>query len=776
MNISLSWIFDYIDSKVSSVDIDRLVHLFNTRTAEIERFEKVTIPVKSLFLVQVETVNSKKIIGHCAELNKSIDLTFRSDAVAAKYYFVKQDKQQFSWAKLTDFHSDKDGLFPAVAVDSRKVAGGWRDQIEATDYILDVDNKSINHRPDLWGHYGIAREVAAILDLKLKPLGQVLAQQAVAQFSKKSKKDTKHSFEVTIDDVAGCSRFAGLYCDSFEHQDSDIFIATRLVKVGAKPIDAVVDLTNYVMFDVGHPMHVFDAQAFKKGQVIVRKADKGEKITILDGQQLTLTAQDIVVANDKQAVALAGIMGGKDSGFSNKTKALFIEAAHFDPTVIRTTAQRFKIRTEASTRFEKHIDPMGNVLALQRFLYLAKELGIVKKVSESIISVGKVIEPAQCVVSHEFIEKRVGAKIKSEFIIKTLQTLGFEVVAKKKKEDIVYTVAVPTNRMTKDIEIKEDILEEIMRMYGYEHLAYQPVTRFAEPFDTHEIRNVSNIKKHLAFACNMHELRDYLFFDEAFIKRLQFNPEHTISVKNPESENWTRLVTSLVPHLIKNVEMNVVHHDQLRFFEWNQIWQKLPKKLDERSSLAGIVFDKKSVDFYDVKQKLQGLWDLLGIDVIWAKPKEPVAIWYDQHKTAELFVGKHSIGVAGMLAEQFLKPVLAGQAFAFELDGDYLKSLKLEKQVFQSWSKYQDVTYDISLLVPLKVTADQLKKAIGAASSKIVAIDLVDFFEKAEWQDQRSLTFRYTMSDETKTLEKKDIDAVVELVEKAVKKYDAQIR
>lgn len=777
MNISLSWVFDYIDEKLSSVDIEKIVHLFNTHTAEIERFKKVVIPVESLYLVQIKTVLSQKIVAHCKELDKDVELSFRSDAVASKYYLILEKNKKYSWVSLSDFHSDKDGLFPAVAVSHEQIVGSWRNLIEAVDYIVDVDNKSINHRPDLWGHYGIAREIAAILNFKLKPLSAVLAKQSIVSFDKKSKKDAYHSLEIVIDDTVGCSRFAGLYCDTFEYQDSNIFIASRLARVGAKPIDAIVDLTNYVMFDIGHPMHVFDAKVFAKQQVIVRKACKDEKIVILDGQQLNLRPCDIVVANDQMAVALAGIMGGKDSGFTSKTKSLFIEAAHFDPTTIRTTAQHFKLRTEACTRFEKHIDPMQNLIALQRFLYLASEFGIVKKVTESIVSVGNIIEPASIIISHECIIKKIGIDIPSDFIITTLQKLGFEVSVQKKGVEISYKTLVPTNRMTKDISIKEDIVEEIVRMYGYDKITYQPVMHAAEPFDTHEIRNVSNIKRYVAFACKMHEVRDYLFFDEAFIKRLEFIPEQTIRVKNPESENWTRLVTSLVPHLIKNVEANVVHYDQLRFFEWNQIWHiSSLGKMYERSSLAGIFFDKNSIDFYDVKQELQGLWDLLNLEINWSKPKESVSAWYDQHKVAELWVGKQCIGTAGMVSESFVKSVVQGQAFVFEIDGDYMKSLQSKQSLFKSWSKYQNVTYDISLLVPLKVTSDQLQSAISQADSKIVSVDLVDFFEKDEWVDRRALTFRYTMSDSTKTLEKKEIDAIVEQVEKSVKKYDVSIR
>lgn len=776
MKISLSWIFDYIDSSLTAVDVAHLVHLFNTHTAEIEHFEKSSLPLHTMFLVCVESIASDKIVVFCPELKKNIELPVRSDAVVSKYYVIKNDGARFSWVSLADLQSEKDGLFCAVSVAEEQLDGSWRNQILATDYILDVDNKSINHRPDLWGHYGIAREIAALLHVNLKPLQAVLQSQPVSHFEKQSLKNGNSSYQITIEDTAGCSRFAGLYCNAIVQKDSDLAMAIRLVRVGGKPIDAIVDITNYVMFDVGHPMHVFDADAFASKQIVVRKAQAGELLTILDGSELKLTASDMVVANDKKPVALAGIMGGKDSGFSSKTTSIFLEAAGFHPTVVRLTAQHFKLRTEASARFEKHLDPMQNITALQRFLYIALELGVITDVQESIISVGKVIEPAPFEIAHDFIERRIGSKIETSFVVDTLQGLGFDVAIQSGQSGSVYHILIPTYRMTKDVRIKEDILEEIVRMYGYDKIMYKPVMRPAEPFDTHEIRNIADIKKHLAFGCNMHEIRDYLFYDESFIKRLSFNPTETISVRNPGSENWVRLVTSLVPHLIKNVEINVTKKDHIRFFEWNRIWHNISNTFEEKTSLAGIMFDKKSIDFYVVKAELQSLWDQLGLKVVWSKPTSDVAVWYDKNKTAQLFVGEKLLGVAGILSQQFLKPVLEGHAFAFELDADFLTSLKPEKKVFKAWSKYQDVTYDISLMVPLKVTAQELVHAIQSASEKIVAVDLVDFFEKEEWVDRRALTFRYTMSDHTKTLEKKDIDNIVDLVQNALQGYDVVIR
>lgn len=776
MKISLAWLLDFIDCPASKIDVDQLVHLFNTRTAEIEQYDKVSLDVDSFFLGRVTEVSHNVVFVHFDELKQDIELSLRSDAVIGKYYFVTKDNKSYRWATCADFDSDKDGLVAAVQADEKLAQGAWRKLVEQEDYILDVDNKSINHRPDLWGHYGIAREVAAFLGHKLKPLKKFIADQKVVDYKVSSKKDKNHSIQVEIKDSNGCSRFAGVRCDEVSHKDSDIKMAVRLLRIGSKPINMMVDLTNYVMFDIGHPMHVFDANTLSSGQVVVRKAKNEEILTILDGQKLKLRDQDIIVTDGKNPVALAGIMGGLSSGYSDSAESVFLEAAGFDAATIRKSAQHFKIRTEASMRFEKAIDSMQNITVLQRFLQLAQQAKVIGSVKESIVSVGQVRKPVECQITHSFIEQRIGSEVSDKFIQQTLTSLGFDLAVKKLKSDIVYTVVVPTYRVKKDIEIEEDILEEIVRLYGFENLSYELPKRSTIPFSTRHERMTSAIKRHLAFACRMHELRDYLFYDESFLKRLSYEPESTIQVKSSVSQNWTRLVTSLVPHLIKNIELNFASQDHMRFFEWNAIWSKSGKKHVESNSLSGIFFDKKSVDFYDMKAELQILWDLLGIEVIFKKPTSKIAPWYDQHRTAELFVGKQSIGYAGMLSESFIRPVICGQAFAFELDADFLTTLSVQDMKFSAWSKYQAVTYDISMLVPLKVSADEIKAAISKASNFVCSVELVDFFEKEDWDNQRSLTFRYQMSSHDKTLEKQEMETVVQQVEKAVKKYDAQIR
>ncbi|MFA5998918.1 MAG: phenylalanine--tRNA ligase subunit beta [Candidatus Babeliales bacterium] len=769
MKILLSWLLDYLDCCLSDINVDTLVHLFNTRTAEIESFERVQCDPSAMFLCKIVSVDFQKVSVHCQELNNSFELPARPDAVIGKIYLISKDENSWRWVNLSEFHREKDGHFPAVSVSEKQyVDGSWREKIAPVDYVLEVDNKSINHRPDLWGHYGVAREIAAFLNLKLKPLNAVLAQRPVAQSSKSS------SLQLSIQDEQGCTRFAALACNDVHSKDSQIWMAIRLLRVDAKPINGVVDITNYVMFDIGHPMHAFDARSFDKKEMVISKAKVGETLQLLDGQTIKLTTQDTVVSDGTRPVALVGIMGGKDSGFTQGTKNIILEAAGLDPAVIRKTAQHFKLRTEASIRFEKHLDPMQNVTAIQRFLYLAEQEGILSDGQEAIVSVGKTFEPIVCEITHEFIEKRIGIPFTSEFVETTLKALGFQVAFDKTSG--VYHVTVPTSRTTKDIGIQEDILEEIIRSYGFENVAQQLPLRSMAPFSLQVVNNVARIKNHLAFALSMHEVRDYLLYDASFTDRLTLNLDSAVKVRNPLSQNWTTLVTSLIPHLLKGVELNAAGKDNIRLFECNRIWSKQDTAISELKSVAGIIFDKKSVDFYACKNQLQSLFDLFSLEVIWQKPLGAVPAWYDGHKVAQLFVGDQVIGWVGMMSTQWMHSIVSGSAFIFELDEEFLQLQQPQKKLFKPWSKYQDVTYDMSLLIPLRVTVDELKNDIARAHELICSVELVDFFEKEEWAGHRSVTFRYTISNAEKTMTKKELEEVTESVQKVVKKHDAQIR
>ncbi|MFC1842317.1 phenylalanine--tRNA ligase subunit beta [Candidatus Dependentiae bacterium] len=795
MKLSLRWIFDHIDADYKKVDIVDLVDKFNKITAEIEGYEKFTVDLSHFALVQVKEIGPEGILVTCPEWGNDIVLSGRDNIVIGQVYLVKRSgKDGYEWASVSDFGCPKEGLVPALYVSEKDLSGGWKKTFEAEDYIIEVDNKSITHRPDMWGHRGFAREVAAICDFKLKPEGEFLKDMAVKEFASSGKDE--HGFVLEVKNPEIGKRFAGLYMPNVKNRASSLWMASRLMRVGSRPIDFIVDVTNYVMQDISQPMHAFDVNKLSSKKIVPRLAKKGEKLVLLDDIELELGPKDYVITDGKKPVALAGVMGGKDSGIDVDTNSIFIESANFDAASVRNSAIRAKNRTEASSRFEKSLDPNQNVSGIFRLLKLFDDEGIEYTCSSEIMSLGKKAQELEIDVSHEMIEKLLGAKLDPEFVVRVFEKLDFGVQKlegeKEKGKEVTtlrYKVTVPTFRCTKDIEIKEDLVEEVGRFFGYENTEFVLPRKGTAPYDLSKVLCARKIKKLLSFGLKMREVRNYSFYDESFLAKLQWEPKNYKEVANPVSENWCKLVTSLVPHLIKNVEQNHVHYDQLRFFEWARVWSTSKEAKDtgviERKSLAGIFFDKHKLDFYCAKSWVNTLFNLLDMkEVKWEKCDEDFVKqnypWYFPYQTAKIiFHGTPNntlVGYAGKLDPAFFGKLFEGEAFAFELDGDFIVDYKPEVKKFVPISKYPEVARDVSMFVPLNITVDKLKDIISSCDEKIKSVELKDFFQKDEWKDKKSLTFRFIMQDYNKTLDKREVDFVYDLVVAALEKVGAELR
>ena len=778
MKISVAWIFDHIDADWRSVDIVALVDKFNTTTAEIESFYKENLNLDALSLAEIKTIQSDGIVVFSAEWGKEITLRQRDDVQPGHYCLIKKDGNSYSWVMLVDFHCNKDGLLVPLYVQKDLRAGGWKKHFENDDYILEIDNKSITHRPDMWSHRGFAREIAAILDLPFLPLDQFVTQKKITSYAKKAPASDDNPITITLKDQQAGKRFAGLYCSSIHNRESSLWMAHRLMRIGNRSINVLVDSTNYVMLDIGQPMHAFDADQLPSKTIEGRLARKGEKLTLLDNKKITLTTNDYVITDGKTPISLAGIMGGKGSGLSMKTTALFLESAHFDAGVIRRTAARFKIRTEASARFEKTLDPNQNIDAITRFLTLLDDENIDYKASDNIVSIGKEAESLAIFVEHDFIVKRLGTVLDPSFVTTTLQKLEFTVVQSGTGDDISYAIMVPTFRCSKDVTIKEDIVEEVGRYFGYENIQQKLPVRQVKPVDLSFIMRVRQIKRLLAHSLRMREVYNYSFYDESFLRRMPFEISDNIKVKNPVSENWQQLVTSLIPHLVKNVYQNSADNDSLRFFEWARVWSLKKGTIIEHKSLAGILFEhKKTIDFYDAKALLCRLFAMLHLDVQWQKvDSDNLLPWFSQNQTAHLVSNGVTIGLAGIMNSTMLSKVTPGKAFVFELSGDVLLAHKPPIKKYQHISKFPGVHRDVSMLVPHAVTADQVVSAIASADRRIHSIFLIDFFQKDEWKESKSLTIRFTIQDQEKTLTGEQADFVYTDIVKKLKKVGATIR
>jgi phenylalanyl-tRNA synthetase beta chain len=790
MKLSLAWIFDYIDADWKKQDINKIFSRFNTTTAEIEGFHKLKYNLQDLFLGKVVEHAKDKTRLFVPELKKDIELAKRQDETDGIFahiqnpiLMIKKLDGVFYWVNLVDFGIEKDGLLPAFDVKEQELAGSWRNKFENEDIILEIDNKSITHRPDMWGHRGFAREIAMLMDLPFKDQSEFLKDITVKCFDGKSKITETNPIVIENHVPESCKRYTGLYFKSIENKPTNIFIASRLLKVGQRPINGIIDLTNYIAQDWSQPVHAYDTEKITDKKVIIRLAKNGEKIELLDGSCLELTSQDMVIADNKDAACLAGVRGGMSSSISNVTTSILFEAATFDAATVRRSALRHKTRTDSSARFEKTLDPNQTTQATQRFLKLLDECEIKSEHAAEIISVGHPVTENVIELSHDFLEKRSGINLQESDVTRSLTKLGFTVSVKKTPASILYDIKIPTYRGSKDIKIKEDILEEVVRCYGLNNIPLELPVFIRKPYDIKPQARLRTIKDYLSNGAKMSEQQNYVFFEEDFLAEINLNECDTVNVVNPVSQNNYRLASSLVPGLLKNIKNNNVHHDKLSFFEFARVWSLKNGKAFECRSLAGIFFEKYgALDFYKCKQHIIDLFLMLEVDIKkleWQKIDKPEKDWYREYQTANIMHDGKKIGVMGNADPVFLSKLKIHEqnsAFIFEIDGDWLLNPETKIKRYSAFSRFQETYFDLSILVPMTLTTRFVEDKLGKVNSLIKKIELIDFFEKTEWTDVRSQTFRIWLEHSDKTLEKEDIDNTMQQAIKTVDSFGAKLR
>jgi len=263
MKLSISWIFDHINANWKKQDIDTIITRFNSVTAEIENFYKVKFDLSNFAIAQISEIQNNSVKVYIPEWKMEEVLPKRDDLKKEAFFLVLKKENQIYWAKLNDFHLFKEGYIPAVDVDEKNLTGGWKNNFETEDIIIEIDNKSITHRPDMWGHRGFAREIAAFMNLELIPESKFLEQKEVFNFDKKSKTTKTNPISIEIEDPQACYRFAGIYLDKVENRNCDLFILSRLLKVDVRPIDLLVDISNYLTLDWSQPVHMYDSSKVK---------------------------------------------------------------------------------------------------------------------------------------------------------------------------------------------------------------------------------------------------------------------------------------------------------------------------------------------------------------------------------------------------------------------------------------------------------------------------------------------------------------------------------
>ena len=651
------------------------------------------------------------------------------------------------------------------------------DALDLNDIILEIDNKSMTNRPDLWGHYGIAREIAALYDLPMK---------AFPRFDRGV--ENTAGFHVTVEDTERCPRYLSAQIEGLSVKPAPYEMQSRIWRVGMRPINALVDITNYVMLATGQPTHAFDSDHIA-GHIIVRRAGEGEKLLLLNGKELTLTADDLVIADDAGVVGLAGVMGGAKDSILPETDKVILEVANFDAKGIRRTALRYDNRTEASARYEKAIDPERCDQAFDLSMQLLSQLYPEMKVTGLVDEYPTHLKQAEIDVALSWLERRLGKRLLPEEIRHKLELLGYTVSFKGDNMHLV----VPTWRSTGDVSIQADIMEEVARMYGYENFEAEPITTTFDGAINQLDKDLERrIKEYLAIRCGMQEIFTYPWMDEQFVNAVLQSTEGILSLSTPPSPAERFVRSSLLPNLCKAVVKNERYFNDFAIFETAQVFrdenytapydarEKLPS---QRKNVAG-AFASTDKDITALFRRVKGVVEMMAryvhMETLTFRQEEK-PIWADNVVWLNIYRGEEKVGDLALLAKKVSMAcgIKNLNVMLFQLDQDSLVPLKSRTNTFTHIAEYPMTDYDISLLLDGSVQwKDVVQTVSGIKSELLHGVSFVDEYRgKQVPAGKKSLTLRLSIGSKEKTLTSAEIEEVAAgVLRKIAKRFGAELR
>lgn len=634
--------------------------------------------------------------------------------------------------------------------------------LELNDEIIDFELTA--NRGDLLSILGMAYEVGAIYDKKVKE---------VDLSHNESGEDLNKSFEVRVN-TENCKLFLARKALNVTIKDSPTFIKNRLIASGIRPINNVVDISNYVMLELGQPLHFYDAD--KLGNIIeTRMAKKDEKITTLDEIERTLEETDIVISDGKKAIGLAGVMGGLETEIEESTKNVLIEAAIFDSVMVRKTSKKI-VRSEASNRFEKGLDPERTYMAMERAVKLLEEY------ADSEIQTGTVVydktekNEKNIDIKVKDINDLLGTKISLEDILDVFRRLDFKYSV---NGDII-TVTVPSRRL--DISIKEDLIEEVGRIYGVDNIEGKlPVV----PMKIGYVDKTERRIRDKMISLGLNETLSYVLINDKDVHKYVSDDFEELRLLDPMTEERNVLRYSLIPSLYKIYEYNKSHLvKDVSIFEIGKGFWKKKEEYGEDLKLCslmsgeyylGLGNNKKSVDFYIIKGVAEEILDFLGYGnrYSFVMPKEKIPEFHPG-QVAEINVNNDIVGLIGRIHPEISKEPV----FVMEINLDKLLAKKVSKMKFKEISIYPTIKVDIAVILDKSITADEISKVIKkAGGSLLVNQEMFDVYTNPVLGDKKSVAYSLTFGSNNKTLTDEEINPVVDkIVEALEKNFKAELR
>jgi len=820
MKISLNWLREFVNIP-KDADTQKLSTLFTIRTAEVEGAENQAAEYDNIVVGQILEIHphpnadklriTKTSVGKetlqivCGGTNLSEGQFVAVAKIGAKVkWHGEGELVTIQETKIRSVESF--GMICAgeeIGVEQTPGEGGERpildlsplnpqvgmnlaELLEKDDTILTVDNKSLTHRPDLWGHYGIAREVAAIIDEKLKPL------KSTVKFPTNGE-----SYPVEVADPDLCPRYIGVKLTGIKIESSPSWMQKRLRSVGYRPINNIVDVTNYVMAELGQPLHAFDVKKLDKG-IVVRRAKESEKITTLDGVERKLSKEMLVIADHQKPVAIAGVMGGNNSEVDDSTTEILLEAATFHPSSVRKTSVKLGLRTEAVQRFEKSLDPNLAETAANRACELILQICPTAAIAGPKTDVKNFDEKNLSVqVNLSKVFSKIGVEIPTKKVIDILEKLEFEAeelpelrrraIPEQGGPENRLKVKVPSFRATKDISIEDDLVEEVARMYGYENIQpLLPELPIKLPMQNHERIKKHEARKILAYGLGFNEVYNYSFYSLNDIHKNLLPEELHIKVQNCLSEDQTHLRISLIPNLLKNVAENLKHTDNFRIFEIGRTYEDLQEYFpkEEKKICGVIVLNKKTKGdvFYEAKGALETFLATFRIPGLEMRKGESLCPYAHPNRYAGWYLKKNGEEIARVFE---LHPLVAkncgvegAKIAAFEINFTKLMQVEPKELKYKPVPKFPGITVDISVLIGKTHEIGSLQKAIQNTDKQLIKeVKLFDIYEGPNIPpDKKALAFTIQFQADDRTLTDEESKKSQEKILAELKKLGGEVR
>ncbi len=753
MKFSYNWIRELVDGlELAPFDLEKLITM---KTAECEGLEPAGLLLEGAVAARVVSVepvadshNVKAAVDTgaggmktvvCGAPNCRAGMVSAWAPVGRKVIHGVESDGMLASATELGISGDAAGIIELDLAPGARIPGC------TPDSIIEIDNKSITHRPDLWGHLGMAREVAAIgrksLRDPVKP--ELLPSGAPA-------------IRVSIEDLDLCPRYSALVFENVTVCPSPPWLQYRLRSIGLNPINNIVDFTNLVMAELAQPTHAFDRNLLSGDTIFIRPAREGERIVALNDEEYELATSNLVIADASGPVAIAGVIGGRPTAIHDGTTSIVLESACFHAASVRRTSSRLKLRTDASMRFEKAQDPENTVRAIARAIELLPQLSPGIRVAGGVADPRRPYEaPKPILLPLDWLNMKLGRPVDASEVRDILERLAFGV---SEPQSRVFSVTVPSWRATKDVSGKDDLVEEVGRMIGYDSVTPRPPAVVAGMPLVNEERVFERGVRALFAAQGYTEVYNYSFISEDQACELALDPSDHVRVANPIASDQSLMRLSLFPGIRKNVLENSKHFDSFRIFEIGSEIHKFPNAEglpDEVPHVCAAIYarDDGRAGLLELKRTAGCL-----LDGCLVRPAEARSYEHPARAGEIVWLGE----TVGRLFELHPRLVEQGRAAVLDLDLRRIRELQPPRRTYAPIRRFPVSAFDLSVVAEARELVGDLEARLASFAGEM--LDRVEFVREYSGpplpEGAKSVSYRITVGSAKRTLASEEVNAI----------------